>query len=233
MGDSESQLSNCFFFRWRILFNCCILSSYVTAFTMPATPRGGQGSAYFPGNMATNKSRSLRGGMVRNGSMLTPSGGKGGLLPGPVRTSSTLPRMSARQLQRPIPHNTTPSFLRPNSTINFSPGSPIQAPPPPPSSGQQQVIGQSFQPQQIHVSSHLTSSATHTASSSSSSPFAAAVGHPPPLPPRTCEISETYMDDLCKRVTDHVLPDGELLSQGGKMAARLSFCPYFSLLRSQ
>ena len=36
---------------------------------------------------------------------------------------------------------------------------------------------------------------------------------PPPIPPRSCDINETYMDDLCKRVTDHAL-DGKGLMIG-------------------
>ena len=158
---------------------CPILSlcSYGPAYTMPVTPRG----TYQPGGM-TNKSRSLRGGVVRNGNSVV---GKGVSLPGYVRTSSTLPRMSARQLQQPIPHN-VPSFLRPNSTVNFpSPVTPVSS----------QLIsqGQSFQPTSLIPS---TTSFINVP--------------PPPLPPRSCDVNEMYMDDLCKRVTDHVLPDGKL-----------------------
>lgn len=153
---------------------------------MPATPRGQIGSGYPlpPGSAGlVNKGRSLRGGAgvsTRNvGSLM---GGKGVSLPGSTRTCSTLPRMSARQLQQPIPHN-IPSFLRPNSTINY-PVIPILP-------GQQQQHEESFQ-------------TNRTLPSTSSLVMA-----PPPLPPRGCDVSEVYMDELCKSVTDHVLPDGK------------------------
>lgn len=135
---------------------------------MPATPRGtvGGASAYMSGSMAPNKIRSLRGGIARNGGSPV---GKGMSLPGVGRTSSTLPRMSARQLQQPIPHS-NPSFLRPNSSI--FPSAAIA-----PASSPLVMQTQSFQ-------SSI-------------------------LPPKPCDISELYMAELCKSVTDHVLPDGE------------------------
>jgi len=147
---------------------------------MPATPRGPSGASnvFVP---APGKTRSLRGGMaVRNGNSAM---GKGMSLPGAVRSCSTLPRMSARQLQQPIPHS-TPSFLRPNSSIFASAAVA-------PTSSPLVTQSQSFQPTQVL---------------------------PPPLPPSTssilppskiCDVNELYMDELCKRVTDHVLPDGE------------------------
>lgn len=160
----------------------CVANSYGPAYTMPATPRGAAGGSgasnvYLPGSMSPSKSRSLRGGVVvRNG---TPAAVKGMSLPGIFRSSSTLPRMSARQLQQPIPHN-TPSFLRPNSSINF-PSAPVA----PISSSPLATQAQSFQsPLPVSSSSSL-------------------------LPQKSCDINEMYMADLCKRVTDHVLPDGE------------------------
>ena len=158
--------------------------SYGTAYTMPATPRG-TGGTFSPGGGAS-KSRSLRGGVaMRNGNFLA---GKGMPLPGSTRASSTLPRMSARQLQQPIPHS-SPSFLRPSST-SF-PSAPPPLPPSAPGAGQ--LTSQSFQ-------TPLTMTSTSSLVS----------GLPPPLPPRSCDFNEMYMDDLCKRVTDHVLPDGML-----------------------
>lgn len=154
------------------------LFSYGPAYTMPATPRGGAvgGSSYIQGSLPPSKNRSsLRVGVAtRNGGL-----GKGVSLPGGVvRSSSTLPRMSAKQLQQPIPHN-SPSFLRPNSTINF-PLAPIG-----PAPLQLVTQLQSFQPQH----------ATSPPSSSSS--------------PKACDINDMDMEELCKSITEHVLPDGE------------------------
>ena len=156
-------------------------SSYGPAYTMPATPRGGAvgGSSYVQGSLPPSKNRSsLRVGVAtRNGGLA-----KGASLPGGVvRSSSTLPRMSAKQLQQPIIHN-SPSFLRPNSTINF-PSAPIG-----PASSPLALVSQlqSFQPQ-------------HTTSPPSSSSS-----------PKACDVDDMYMAELCKSVTEHVLPDGEL-----------------------
>lgn len=171
--------------------------SYGLAYTMPASPRGAS-NAYL--GLVPSKNRSLRGGVVvRNGgAAATGLGGKGMSMPGTgvIRSSSTLPRMSARQLQQPIPSN-VPSFLRPNSSINF-PSAPVA----PTASSPLVTQAQSFQPLPHH---HLLSSqqqlpVAHTALSSSSCIVA----------PKSCDMDDVYMDELCKSITDHVLPDGEL-----------------------
>ncbi len=152
---------------------------------MPVTPRG-MGGAYLPMGMNPSKNRSLRGGIViRNGGGAGGPGGKGMSLPGVMRSSSTLPRMSARQLQQPIPHN-APSFLRPNSSINFPAGA---GAPVGPASSPLVTQAQSFQPTSSSPSTIL-----------------------PPSSSRAPDVNELYMDALCKSITDHVLPDGELLN---------------------
>lgn len=160
--------------------------SYGPAYTMPASPRG-PSNAFMPGGVGSlvnpSKNRSLRGGVVvRNGSAVL---GKGMSLPGIMRSSSTLPRMSARQLQQPIPHN-SPSFLRPNSSINF-PSAPIA-----PASSPLVTQAQSFQSQPPPVPMHMMLS----------SPLGG-------VAPKPCDINDVYMDEFCKSITDHVLPDGE------------------------
>ena len=169
--------------------------SYGTAYTMPVTPRGGSGmgGAYLPVGMGPNKSRSLRGGVViRNGGGAGGPGGKGMSLPGVMRTSSTLPRMSARQLQQPIPHN-APSFLRPNSSINFPPGG--AGAPVGPTSSPLVTQAQSFQPTSSPQQSQPSTILPPPPSSSSSS--------------KTPDVNELDMDALCKSMTDHVVQDGE------------------------
>ncbi len=183
---------------------------------MPATPRSAMASGgYSMGGSASvgmisggsggTRSRSLRGGVViRNGSPLANS--KGMSLPGSAttRTSSTLPRMSAKQLQQPIPH-ATPSFLRPNSAFIQPSTATVTA---------SQLLnhqgGQGFQPHGLPPSIPPPLSSTSSSILSKSSSFMPASGVPPPLPPRTYEMSETDMDDLLQRVTDHALQDGKL-----------------------
>lgn len=153
---------------------------------MPATPRGASSTGLIP-----NKARSMRGGvLVRNGGVAAASGlGKYISLQGVVRSSSTLPRMSAKQLQQPIPQN-SPSFLRPNSSANF-PSAPIA----PVSSllvSQAQSFQQVLPPFQQQLLSH-----THSMLSSSI------------LAPKPCDLDDVYMDELCRSITDHVLPDGK------------------------
>jgi len=180
------------------------------AFTMPATPRSATSSGgYNSGGMVTGgsggtRTRSLRGAGVvirSNGNPLANA--KGMSLPGSAttRTSSTLPRMSARQLQQPIPH-ATPSFLRPNSAFIQPSMVPVTA-----SQLLNHQVG-SFQPHAIPPPPLSSSSASAIAMPSSFLPPSGG-SVPPPLPPRTYEMSDKDMDELCKKVTDHALQDGE------------------------
>ena len=172
------------------------------AYTMPATPRSGVGISYNTGGPGAIRSRYLRGSVgVRSGD---GAGSKGLSLPGATatRTCSTLPRMSARQLQQPIPH-ATPSFMRPTSAF-VSPS----APPIPSRSRLLSHQGQGFQPPLITAITHSSTAAT------TSAPLPESAGGPPPLPPRTYYISDNYMDDLCKRITDQALPDGMFRNHG-------------------
>ena len=181
-----------------ILFVCRYELS--VAYTMPATPRCSVGAGYSSGGTGMVRNRSLRGNVIRNGDGV---GVKGLSLPGSTatRTSSTLPRMSARQLQLPIPH-ATPSFLRPTSA--FIPS----AAPPIPSHTHLHGLSHQVQVFQSPHTSAVTQLSSPATATTASTPFLGSSGVPPPLPPRTYEMSETYMDDLCKSITDHVLPDG-------------------------
>lgn len=128
---------------------------------------------------SANKTRSLRSPRSTSVNSKVLS------LPNFGRSSSTLPRMSARQLQQqPLPHH-APSFLRPKSNIFPSAATP-------PSSGG----GAPMSPQ-----------AKPFLPPSQQSAFVV----PPPLPPRqSYEVNDSEMDYFCERVTAHVI-DGELL----------------------
>lgn len=131
------------------------------------------------------KSRSLR--TTRGGVIGVGGGGfaqgKSLTLPASSRSSSTLPRMTARQLQQPIPHI---PFPRPKSTASF------------PSSGGgggggsgMSVGAKPFVPPPVTLSTGANS----------------AFSVPPPIPPRSSELNEKYMYELSKSVTEHVLDD--------------------------
>ena len=185
------------------------------AFTMPATPRsattsegynsvGSASGGMVTGGSGGTRTRSMRGvGVVfRNGNPMANA--KVMSLPGSAttRTSSTLPRMSARQLQQPIPH-ATPSFLRPNSAFIQPSTVPVTA---------SQLLNhqgrQGFQPHGVPPPPLSSSSASGIAMTSTFLPPNGG-SVPPPLPPRTYEMSDKDMDELCKKVTDHALQDGE------------------------
>lgn len=123
---------------------------------------------------AAHKTRSLRSprsSTVNNKIVSLPNFG---------RSSSTLPRMSARQLQQqPLPHH-APSFLRPKSNI-FPAGATPTVPSGPPMSPQAKPFLPPSQP--------------------------SAFGAPPPLPPRHYEVNDSEMDYFCERVTAHVIDD--------------------------
>jgi hypothetical protein len=127
------------------------------------------------GGAIAHKTRSLRSprsSTVNNKIVSLPNFG---------RSSSTLPRMSARQLQQqPLPHH-APSFLRPKSNI-FPAGAAPAVPSGPPMSPQAKPFLPPSQP--------------------------SAFGAPPPLPPRHYEVNDSEMDYFCERVTAHVI-DGE------------------------
>lgn len=157
---------------------CCFSSfswgpGFYTIHAMPSATANSRLSG-----AAAHKTRSLRSprsSSVNNKIVSLPNFG---------RSSSTLPRMSARQLQQqPLPHH-APSFLRPKSNI-FPAGATPTVPSGPPMSPQAKPF---LPPSQQ-----------------------SAFGAPPPLPPRHYEVNDSEMDYFCERVTAHVI-DGEFVA---------------------